>query len=200
MAARFAKALALACCAVPLLWLAAQAVSDGLGANPIEALIRTLGDWSLRMLLVALAVTPLRQATGWGWVGRLRRLLGLMAFAYVGLHVLAYAGLDQVFDWPAIGREIVKRRYIAVGMAALLILSALAATSADGMVRRLGGRRWRNLHRLVYLAAPLGVLHHLMMVKADIRPALLHAAVLAVLLGWRLLRRKPGRSAELAHG
>lgn len=174
-------------CLLPLASLAWRGASGGLGANPVEALVRGLGDWALWMLLAALAVTPLRQVTGWGWIARQRRLVGLFAFAYALLHLLAYAGVDQFFDWRLIAAEIVKRRFILVGMATLLILSALAATSTDEAVRRLGGRRWRKLHRLVYAAGALAVLHHFMMVKADTRPPLIEGGILACLLGWRLI-------------
>ncbi|ARJ67514.1 sulfoxide reductase heme-binding subunit YedZ [Magnetospirillum sp. ME-1] len=176
-------------CLLPLGLLVWRGLSDGLGANPIEATNRTLGDWALRFLLIALAVTPVRQMTGWNAVGRWRRMLGLFAFAYVVLHLSSYVGLDQFFDWNAIGREIVKRRYITLGMLAVLLLIPLAVTSTDSMVRRLGGRRWRALHRLVYVIAPLGVTHHWMMVKKDITEPAIHAAILAVLLGWRLAAR-----------
>jgi sulfoxide reductase heme-binding subunit YedZ len=179
------KACVFVACLLPLAWLAWRALSDDLGANPIEAVTRFLGDWSLRMLLAALAVTPLRRAFGWNQLARLRRMLGLFAFAYVALHVMAYAALDQFFDWPSIWADIVKRRYILVGAATFLILAALAATSTDGMVRRLGPRRWRMLHRLVYVAAPLAVLHYFMMVKVDVEAPLVYGGVAAGLLAAR---------------
>ena len=184
---RWAKPVVFLLCLLPLIWLAGRAATDGLGANPIEALIRFLGDWALRFLLIALAVTPLRQILGWPGLARFRRMLGLFAFFYVVVHLSAYVGVDQFFDWPAIGRDIVKRLYITVGMAAVLLLLPLAITSTDGMVRRLGGRRWRGLHRLVYIIAPLGVAHHWMMVKKDLTEPMIHAAILALLLGWRML-------------
>ena len=182
-----AKPVVFALCLAPLLWLAWRAVSGDLGANPIEALIRYIGDWALRFLLIALAVTPVRTWTGWSGLARLRRMLGLFAFAYVVLHFSAYVGLDQFFDWQSIGREIVKRRYITLGMVAVVLLVPLAVTSTDAWLRRLGGRRWRVLHRVVYVIAPLGVAHHWLMVKKDLREPMIHAAVLAVLLGWRAL-------------
>lgn len=184
---RALKPLVFALCLLPLLWLAVKAGSVGLGANPIEALIRFLGDWALRFLLISLAVTPLRRITGWSWPARLRRMLGLFAAFYVTLHLLSYVGVDQFFDWAAIGRDIVKRTYIAIGMAAVLLLIPLAATSTDAMVRRLGGRRWRRLHQLVYVIGPLGVIHHWMMVKKDLTEPMIHAAILTALLGWRVL-------------
>ncbi|CUW39227.1 Sulfoxide reductase heme-binding subunit YedZ [Magnetospirillum sp. XM-1] len=180
------KPLVFLLCLLPLALLVWRGTSGGLGANPIEATNRTLGDWALRFLLIALAVTPVRQLTGWNALGRWRRMLGLFAFTYVVLHFSSYVGLDQFFDWNAIGREIVKRRYITLGMLAVVLLIPLAVTSTDSMVRRLGGRRWRALHRLVYVIAPLGVTHHWMMVKKDITEPAIHAAILAVLLGWRL--------------
>jgi len=183
--AKLGKPALFVLCLTPLAWLVFDLVSDNLGANPIEALVRGLGDWALRMLLAVLAITPLRQATGWGWIGRQRRMVGLFAFTYAVLHLFSYIGIDQFFDWRLIAAEIVKRRYILIGMTAFLMLAALAATSTNGSIRRLGGRRWKQLHRLVYLAAGLGVLHHLMMVKADTRLPLIEGAVLAFLLLWR---------------
>jgi len=183
------KPLLFGLCLIPLGLLGFRAASGGLGANPIEACNRFLGDWALRFLLIALAVTPVRELSGWNALARWRRMLGLFAFAYVVLHFSSYVGLDQFFDWRAIGREIVKRRYITLGMLAVLLLIPLAVTSTDGMVRRLGGRRWRALHRLVYVIAPLGVTHHWMMVKKDITEPAIHAFILAVLLGWRVAAR-----------
>lgn len=171
---------------LPLVWLAWRALTDGLGANPVETLNRFLGDWALRFLLIALAVTPLRRLTHWAPLARLRRMLGLFAFFYVCLHLASYVGVDLFFDWAALWKDIAKRTYITLGMAAVVLLVPLAVTSTDGMIRRLGGRAWRRLHMLVFPAAILAVAHYWMMVKADIRQPLLHAAVLAVLLGSRL--------------
>ncbi|OAN53197.1 sulfoxide reductase heme-binding subunit YedZ [Paramagnetospirillum marisnigri] len=190
------KPLVFALCLLPLAWLGWKGYSGLLGANPIEATIRELGDWALRFLLIALGVTPLRRLTGWSWLGRLRRMLGLFAFFYVVLHLLSYVGLDQFFDWSAIGREIIKRKYITIGMLAVLLLLPLAVTSTDTMLRRLGGRRWRALHRLVYVIGPLGVAHHWMMVKKDLTQPMIHAAILAVLLGWRLVAWHNARTAS----
>ncbi|CAA7626857.1 Sulfoxide reductase heme-binding subunit YedZ [Candidatus Terasakiella magnetica] len=190
---RWAKPVIFALCLLPLAWLGWRGATFGLGANPIEALIRGLGDWALRFVLIALAVTPLRQITGIAAIGRFRRMLGLFAFFYVTMHLLSYIGLDQFFDWSAIGREIVKRRYITIGMTAAVLLIPLAVTSTDTMMRRLGGRRWRGLHRLVYVIAPLGVTHHWMMVKADITEPALHALILSLLLGWRMVAARKGK-------
>ncbi|MBI2236430.1 MAG: sulfoxide reductase heme-binding subunit YedZ [Magnetospirillum sp.] len=190
----WAKPAVFALCLVPLAWLVWKALFSTLGVNPIETVNRTLGDWALRFLLLSLAVTPLRKLSGWAQVARFRRMIGLFAFFYACLHVSSYVGLDHFFDWRALGKDIVKRTYITVGMAALVLLVPLAATSTDAMVRRLGGRRWRILHRSVYAVGVLGVVHYWMMVKADIREPMLYAAILAVLLGYRVavaLNRRP---------
>lgn len=188
MARRFdmVKAVLFVLCLIPLGLLATRAGLDQLGANPIEAINRTLGDWALRFLLISLAVTPLRQM-GWRGLARMRRMLGLFAFFYAVAHVTSYVVLDNFFDWASILADIVKRRYITIGMLGLLLLVPLAVTSTDAMIRRLGGKRWRRLHRLVYPAAMLGVLHYALMVKADLREPVIYAVVLAVLLGWRVV-------------
>jgi len=180
-------------CLLPLAWLGYRGLTDGLGANPIEATIRYLGDWALRFVLIALAVTPLRIVTGWNAVTRFRRMLGLFAFTYALLHVLAYAGLDQLFDLAAIWKDILKRVYITIGMAALLMLLPLAITSTDAMVRRLGGRAWRHLHRLAYPAGIAAVIHYALMIKAGYGQAIVYGVILAILLAIRAgasLRRR----------
>ncbi|CAI8856272.1 Protein-methionine-sulfoxide reductase heme-binding subunit MsrQ [Methylocaldum szegediense] len=179
---------------IPLLKLIGLGVLGELGANPIEKITRTTGYWTLTLLLVTLAVTPLRRLSGWPWPGRFRRMLGLFAFFYGCLHFLSYLVLDQFFDWPAIIKDIAKRPYITVGFAAYLLLFPLALTSTDGMIRRLGGKRWRALHRLVYPIAVAGVLHFWWLVKKDISRPGVFAAILIVLLGFRLLWavRMPG--------
>lgn len=174
--------------ATPLAWLVGLAFSGGLGANPIEFITRYLGDWALRALLVALAATPLKIMFGWTWPVRMRRMLGLWAFAYVCLHLINYIAVDQFFDWTAIGKDIVKRTYITVGMANVVILSALALTSWNGAVKRLGAKAWRRLHKLVYLAGVLGCVHYFMMVKLDTLPPAIHAGVLGGLLAIRVWR------------
>lgn len=169
-----------------------------LGVNPIESIVRFSGDWALRMLLVALAVTPLRLLTGLAWPMKLRRMLGLFAFFYAALHLSAYVGLDQGLDWARIWADVVKRLYITVGMAAFAILLALALTSPKAAVKRLGGRRWQALHRLVYPAAVLAVVHYALMVKADLTQPVIHGIILGLLLAarpglksWRGRRRAP---------
>ncbi|MDP6788357.1 MAG: protein-methionine-sulfoxide reductase heme-binding subunit MsrQ [Rhodospirillales bacterium] len=195
---RIVKPLVFVLCLTPLAWLVWRGLSGGLGANPIEAITRFLGDWAMRLVLVTLAVTPLRRLFGWPVLMRLRRMVGLFAFAYAVLHLSSYVVLDQFFYWPEIWADIVKRNFITVGMIAFLMLLALAATSTNAMVRRLGGKRWRRLHRLVYPAAVAVIVHFYMMAKADVREPLIYGAIAALLLGYRAVlglrgrrRRKP---------
>jgi sulfoxide reductase heme-binding subunit YedZ len=182
----WAKAALFALCLVPLGWYALGAVRDTLGANPIEAVTRGLGTWALNFLLITLTVTPLRRLTSWLWLARLRRMLGLFCFFYACLHLTTYLWLDQFFDWHAIGKDILKRPFITVGMSAFALLVPLAATSTNAMVRRLGGRRWQALHRTVYAIAVVAVLHYWWMVKADTRQPALYALLVVALLGVRL--------------
>ena len=183
---RAVKAALFALCALPFALLFARAFSGGLGANPVEAITHETGTWALRLLLVTLAVTPLRRLTGALWLVRLRRMLGLFAFFYAALHVLTYAVLDASLDLLYVLEDVLDRRYILVGFTAFVLLVPLAATSTNAMVRRLGPARWRRLHRLVYLAVPLAVLHFLWLVKADLSEPLLYAGLLALLLFLRL--------------
>jgi len=173
---------------VPFGRLAVSAVwfPDLLGANPAEFITRSLGDWCLRFLLITLAITPLRRITGWNWLLRLRRMLGLFAFFYGVVHFSSYIAFDHVFDALAILKDILKRPFITVGFTALVLLVPLAATSTNAMVRRLGAHNWRALHRLVYPIAALGVLHFWWMVKRDITEPAIYAGILALLLGYRL--------------
>ncbi|WP_139556266.1 protein-methionine-sulfoxide reductase heme-binding subunit MsrQ [Methylotetracoccus oryzae] len=169
----------------PLILLVHKGLGDALGANPIEKITRTTGWWTLFFLAVTLAVTPARKLAGWPWLGRLRRMLGLFAFFYGLLHFLTYFVLDQFFDWMSIGKDIVKRPYITIGFTAFVLLIPLAATSTDGMIRRLGGKGWRRLHKLVYIIAGAGVLHFAWLVKKDITEPLIFGFAVAALLGWR---------------
>lgn len=170
---------------LPLAWMVWLGWQDQLGVNPVETLSHRTGDWSLRFLLLTLAVTPLRRLTGWNSLQKFRRMLGLFSFFYVCLHFGVYLVFDQFFDWRAIVEDIAKRPYITVGFTGWLLLVPLAVTSTNGMIKRLG-RNWRRLHRLVYLIGVLGVLHYLWLVKADITEPLIYAGVLAALLGYRL--------------
>jgi sulfoxide reductase heme-binding subunit YedZ len=190
---RILKVLLFLACLIPLGKLTLEifgVAGMSLGANPIEELIHRLGIWGLNFLLITLTVTPLRRLTGKNWLLRFRRMLGLFAFFYLLLHFLTYAGLDQRFDLAAIIEDIAERPYITVGFTALLLLVPLAATSTQAMMRRLG-RRWQKLHRLVYLIAILGVVHFYWQVKLDTFEALIYAAILAILLAYRLAGRKP---------
>ncbi len=174
---------------VPLALLVVRGFTDNLSANPVEFIIRYLGDWALRFLLLALAVTPVRLVTGWNEVARLRRMLGLFAFTYVVLHLLAYTGLDQGFDLVGLWNDVMKRIYITVGMAAFVMLAPLAATSTDAMIRKLGGARWRLLHRLAYPAGVLAVIHYFLMIKAGYQQPAIYAVILAALLAVRVVKR-----------
>ena len=184
---------------IPLGVIATAAWSGDLGANPVETLIHHFGDWALRLMLVTLAVTPVRRLTGWNQAVRLRRMLGLFAFFYAVLHLATYVVLDRSLLLEEIISDLTERPYIMVGFAAFVLLVPLAATSTNAMVRRLGGRRWRRLHRVVYVAAAGGVIHFWWLVKADVREPFIYAAVLALLLILRLppvvpfLRSLPAR-------
>ncbi len=193
------KALLFALCLLPLASIVWRLLL-GHQTNPVEFLTRETGWWTLTMLMVTLAVTPLRRLSGWNAVIRLRRMLGLFAFFYVSLHFLTYLWLDQMFDPFTIVHDVVKRPFITVGFAAFAMLVPLALTSTDGWMRRLR-RRWGQLHRLVYPIAIAGVVHFWWLVKADIREPALFAMVLGVLLGTRLFWRwRQGRSAVAGHG
>ncbi len=186
---RALKPVTFALLLLPLAWLVWLGLSGGLGANPIEAVVRFLGDWAIRVLLLALAVTPVRRLTGWSELARLRRMVGLFAFFYVSLHLAAYVGLEQFFDWQAIWKDVVKRKFITAGMLAFLLLLPLALTSTAAMIRRLGGARWRALHKLVFPAGVLAVLHHFWLVKADVTEPVIHGLILAGLIAVRLISR-----------
>ena len=186
-----AKPLVFALALAPLAWLVWGAFADTLGANPAEMLIRSTGDWTLRLLCLTLAVTPLRQLTGWHALARLRRMLGLFTFFYGLLHFLAFAWLDMGLDLTAIVADIAKRPFILVGSAALLLMLPLALTSFNRAIKALGAARWQTLHKAVYAVAVLAVLHFLWMRtgKNDLAEVGVYAAVLGALLGWRAWRR-----------
>jgi sulfoxide reductase heme-binding subunit YedZ len=179
----------------PLAWLVAGAVNNTLGANPAEALIRSTGDWTLRLLCLTLAVTPLRQWTGWTALVRLRRMIGLFTFFYGLLHFLCYAWLDMGLDWGDIVRDIPKRPFVLVGTTALLLMLPLAATSFDRAIRALGSLRWRRLHQAVYAVAVLAILHFFWMRsgKNDFAEVAVYAAILGGLLGWRVWKKFSAR-------
>lgn len=189
-----AKPMVFALCLGPLAWIAWAAFAGGfgptgpLGANPIEYINRYLGDWAIRFLLLALAITPIRGITGWAAIVRFRRMIGLYSFFYVCLHLSSYIGLDQFFDWREIWNDIVKRNYITVGMVNFVLLASLAATSTNAMIKRLGAKRWKRLHTLVYAAAILACFHFYMMRKGVQLEPIVYAGIGAVLLGYRVVK------------
>ena len=181
------KSVAWLLCLLPFLILVYRAFSDGLGANPISYATNWLGQWTFRLLLVSLALTPLRILTGFAWPILLRRLVGLFTFFYASLHFLVWILIDHYFNWGQMLADLLKRRYITVGMLALLLLIPLAATSTSGMVKRLGGTAWRRLHRTVYIVGVLAALHFLWLAKGFRPDALLYAVSLVLLLAIRLV-------------
>ena len=172
---------------IPFVLLAIRLLRNDLGINPVETLQVTTGDWTLRFLLFTLAITPLRKTFKLPELIRFRRMLGLFAFFYVTLHFITYLWLDQTFNFAGMLEDVAKRKFITVGFAAFLLLIPLAATSTTGMIRRLGGKRWQSLHRAIYVCGILGVIHYYWKVKSDIRGPLFYAAILGILLLWRLL-------------
>jgi sulfoxide reductase heme-binding subunit YedZ len=173
--------------------------TDQLGANPAKEGMYVLGQWALRMLALGLAITPLRKMFGWVWLLRFRRTFGLFAVAYVVLHITTYVVLDQNFEWSDIWKDILDRPYITIGMGAFLMLLPLAYTSTNAMIRRMG-KNWRRLHRLVYIIAPLGVLHYDLMVKKDATWPHIYAVIIGLLLLWRVWDWRQTKAARAARG
>jgi methionine sulfoxide reductase heme-binding subunit len=194
---RFLKVVAFIASLAPLAWLLWKFFGStpkdmstwgvGLGANPIEKITHATGDWTLRFLLITLAVTPLRKSLGVPWLIKFRRMFGLFAFFYSCLHFTTYIWLDKFFNLHEILADVPKRKFITVGFTAFVLLIPLALTSTAGWIRRLGGKRWQALHRLIYVSAIAGVIHYLWLVKADIRRPLVYGAILAVLLSYRIV-------------
>lgn len=183
-----AKPVVFVLCLLPFAWLFYGAFTNNLGANPAEYLIRATGDWTLRFLCIVLAVTPLRVLSSTPQLARFRRMLGLFVYFYVVLHLLSYSWFDMGFDVPDIANDIAKRPFILVGFSAFVLLTPLAATSFNRAIKALGGKRWQMLHKLVYLIAGLGLLHFFWMRagKNDFTEVFVYAAIIAVLLGWRV--------------
>ncbi|TFY99012.1 sulfite oxidase heme-binding subunit YedZ [Ramlibacter humi] len=192
-----AKPLLFTLSLLPFAWLLYGAIADKLGANPAEHLIRSLGDWTLRFLCLTLAVTPVRTVLKQPALARFRRMLGLFTFFYVALHLVAYSWFDMGLDFGDIAKDIAKRPFILVGFAAFLLMTPLAATSFNRAIRALGAPRWQALHRAIYAVAVLGILHFFWMRagKHNFAEVAVYAAILAVLLGWRVWHRlrRPGR-------
>ena len=185
---------------LPFLWIVGALASDLfrdtriLGSNPIKEIEHFTGKWTLRFLMITLAITPVRQLLGWNWLAKYRRMIGLFAFFYVCVHLLTYAVLDVELLWWNLVEDVIERPYITIGMLAFLLMTPLAITSTSKMVKRLGGRRWAALHRLIYVIVILGTIHFFMAVKKDIAEPLVYASIFAVLLGYRVwrARRPPG--------
>ena len=186
---RFLKVLVFVNCSVPLAFLGWDALHGQLGANPLEFVTRTTGALTLIFLLLSLAVTPLRKSLGLPWMVKFRRMTGLFAFFYGCLHLLTYVWFDKYFNFPAMVHDIGKRPFIMLGMLGFFLMVPLAITSTNNMVKRLGGKRWNRLHKLVYIAAASGVLHYYLLVKADVRKPLAFAAALAVFLVYRVVNK-----------
>jgi methionine sulfoxide reductase heme-binding subunit len=183
---KWSKPLVFLICLVPLAALGWQALHGELTANPIEFITHATGDWTLRFLIITLCVTPLRKILHLPELIRFRRMLGLFAFFYACLHFTTYIWLDKFFDLSEMWKDIAKRKYITVGFTAFLLLIPLAITSTAGWIRRLGGKRWQQLHRLIYFSAALGVIHYYWLVKSAVIRPLTYGAIVAVLLLWRL--------------
>ncbi len=189
-------------CLAPLGLLAWQGLHGMLGANPIEVITHSTGDWTMRFLLITLSITPLRKLLGVPSLIRFRRMFGLYAFFYAFLHFMTWLWLDKFFDWHEMVADVVKRRFITAGMLGFLLLIPLALTSTAGWIRRLGGKNWQRLHRLIYISALAGVIHYIWLVKADLRKPLQYAAILGVLFLYRIVvwlapRLRGARSASL---
>ena len=187
LASRWTKAAAFLLCLAPLFSLAWRFYKDDLGANPIEFITHATGDWIIRFLMITLSITPLRKLLNLPQLARYRRMLGLFAFFYGCLHLMIWAWLDKFFDWNEMGKDILKRKFITVGMTALLLMIPLAITSTSGWVRRLGFVRWQKIHRLIYFSALAGVIHYYWLVKSDVRLPLMYGGILAVLMTYRLV-------------
>ncbi len=203
---KFSKPAVFLACLIPMGLLVRKGIEQRLGANPIEVITHATGDWTLIFLCITLAITPLRRALGLPWLVRYRRMTGLFAFFHGFLHFMTYVWLDQFFNWHMILKDVAKRPFITAGFTAFVLMIPLAATSTAGMIRRLGGRRWRLLHRLIYVSATAGVIHYYWLVKADVRLPLRYAAIVGFLLACRVLihfidrRRAVTREMEHAEG
>jgi sulfoxide reductase heme-binding subunit YedZ len=194
---RWAKAMLFVAALAPFVSLAWRTLQNDLGTNPLETLQHSTGDWTLRFLVISLAVTPARKIFSFPALIRFRRMLGLFAFFYGCLHLLTYVWLDKFFTLDEISKDIVKRPFITMGFASWVLMVPLALTSTSGWIRRLGGKRWQMLHRLVYVSAAAGVIHYYWLVKADVRDPVMYGAILALLLLWRVKARWDDRRAAV---
>ena len=195
---KWAKTLVFTLSLLPLVFLGFRASNGRLTANPVEFLQHFTGDWTLRFLIITLAITPLRKLLNLPELIRFRRMLGLFAFFYVCLHFLTYIGPDQAFNLAGMWKDVEKRRYITVGFLGFVLLIPLAVTSTKGWIRRLGGKRWQTLHRAVYISAICGVIHYYWLVKSDVRKPVFYGVLVAALLLWRLADWLRKRAAAVA--
>ena len=186
LTSKWTKVVLFLLCLVPLGALVWRGFHNGLGANPVEFIQLTTGDWTLRFIVFTLCITPFRKLLNLSELIRFRRMLGLFAFFYVCLHFLTYLGPDQSFDLAAMWKDVAKRPFVTVGFLGFLLLLPLALTSTAGWIRRLGGKRWQMLHRAIYVAAAAGVIHYYWKVKSDVRMPVLYGVLVAILLLWRL--------------
>jgi methionine sulfoxide reductase heme-binding subunit len=193
----FVKSLVFLVALSPVMWLAYAAYTENLTANPIQAITQETGVWTLRFVAATLLITPLRRLTGWNWLIRFRRMLGLFAFFYGTLHFFTWFWLDQFFDWNAMVKDVIKRPFITVGFTAFVLMIPLALTSTTGWIRRLGGKRWNTLHRLIYATAILGVIHYYWLVKADTARPIRYGVVIGALLLARLVHTYRQRPAPV---
>lgn len=198
LTSKWTKVVVFLVCLVPLGVLIGEAFTGGLGANPTQFLEHATGDWTLRFVAITLSVTPLRKILKLPQLIRFRRMFGLFAFFYGCLHFSVYLTFDQVFDFHGIVADVMKRKYITVGFTGFVLMIPLALTSTAGWIRRLGGKRWAALHRAIYVTAVAGVIHYLWLVKSDIHIPLEYAAVMAILLGWRVYTRFTGTAPRAA--
>lgn len=194
-----AKPILFVLCLLPFVWLLYSALTNQLGANPAEALIRATGDWTLRFVCIVLAVTPLRSLSNTPALARFRRMFGLFVYFYVMVHLLSYSWFDMGFDLLDIAKDIAKRPFILVGFLAFLLLTPLAATSMNAAIKAMGAKRWQLLHKLVYVISGLGLLHFFWMRagKNNFAEVFVYAAIIAVLLGWRV-RQIVGKKKAVA--
>ncbi len=202
LTSKWKKVVVFLLCLVPLGMLVWRALHGELTANPIEFITRATGDWIIRFLIITLSITPLRKVLRLPQLIRFRRMLGLFAFFYVCLHFLTYLGPDQSFDLGGMWKDVAKRPYVTVGFTAFVLLIPLALTSTAWSIRRLGGRRWQQLHRAIYISAICGIIHYYWLVKSDVRKPLFYGALVSLLLAWRIvdwfLRRKKQIPARVA--
>ncbi|HYL87096.1 MAG TPA: protein-methionine-sulfoxide reductase heme-binding subunit MsrQ [Candidatus Angelobacter sp.] len=202
LTSKWTKVVVFVLCLIPLGALVWRGFHNGLGANPVEFIQLTTGDWILRFLVLTLSITPFRKVFNLPDLIRFRRMLGLFAFSYLCIHFLTYLVLDQSFDFAAIWKDVAKRPFITMGFLGFLLLLPLAITSTAGWIRRLGGKRWQMLHRSIYFAAVAGVIHYYWKVKSDVRMPLFYGALVAILLLWRLadwfFKRRSAAGAKLS--